>query len=86
MAHSRQKINKDTRLDRHSMNPKSSAYGDKTGVKGGNGQFNWGKLSFFVSDPKLTNLKGKEDPSGEQAFTLDSKDPMYNDEKEETVN
>ena len=47
MTHSKSKHEKDTRLDRHSMNPKTSAYGNKSGVKGGSGQYNWGKYLFL---------------------------------------
>ena len=50
MTLNKTKLVKDIRLDRHSANPKSSAYGDKSGVKGGSGLYNWGKsdLLYYI--------------------------------------
>ncbi|CUV07835.1 Uncharacterized protein CTYZ_00000309 [Cryptosporidium tyzzeri] len=69
MTHSKPKHDKDTRLDRHSMNPKSSAYGNKSGIKGGSGKYNWGEEGAIC----------------EQEPSIDSGDPMYNDEKKDTM-
>ncbi|KAK6590218.1 hypothetical protein RS030_172672 [Cryptosporidium xiaoi] len=63
----KQKQSKDTRLDRHSADPKTSAYGNKSGVKGGAGQYNWERE---LAPEKVESI-------------TDVRDPMFCEEKDQ---
>ncbi|EEA05681.1 uncharacterized protein CMU_026890 [Cryptosporidium muris RN66] len=69
MTLNKTKLAKDIRLDRHSANPKSSAYGDKSGVKGGSGLYNWGNET-------------KDNEEILERREVDSQDPIYDSDEE----